>query len=218
VTARLGSLSQRALIALAVGVVLLYAAALWLLVVSPSRSDAATAKADLAAAELRLVEAQATSSRPRGFDAPVGDVFRLSKAMPASDEQPGLVLELSKLARRSGVSLQGIAPQDPVAAVGGPSLVPVRVTVGGSYAQITRFLRLTRTLVVVRKGKLYARGRLLAVESLSLVESVAHRFPKLDATILLNAYVYDGPIVPEEIPVPEEEVPDTGSTALGGTD
>jgi Tfp pilus assembly protein PilO len=215
--ARLGSLSQRALILLAGAIVLVYAAALWLLIVSPSRSDAAAAKEDLAAAELRLVEAQAAPSSPRGADAPVGDVFRLTKAMPASTEQPGLVLELSRLAKRSGVTLQGITQQDPVAAVGGPSLIPLRVTIGGNYTKITKFLRLTRALVVVRDGKIYAHGRLLAVESINLVESATHSFPKLDATIALNAYVYDGPIVPEEIPLPEEELPDTGTSAIGNT-
>ncbi len=215
--ARLDSLSQRALIALAAVVVLVYAAALWLLIVSPSRSDAAAAKQELAATELRLVEAQAASSRPRGANAPVGDVFRLTKAMPAAGEQPGLVLELSRLAKRSGVTLQGITPQPPAAAVGGPSLIPLRVTIGGGYAQITKFLRLTRALVVVRDGKIFAHGRLLTVESVNLVESVAQGFPKLDATVALNAYVYDGPIVPEEIPVPEEELPETGTSAMGST-
>jgi Tfp pilus assembly protein PilO len=198
-------------------VVLVYAAALWLLIVSPSRSDAAAAKQELAATELRLVEAQAASSRPRGANAPVGDVFRLTKAMPAAGEQPGLVLELSRLAKRSGVTLQGITPQPPAAAVGGPSLIPLRVTIGGGYAQITKFLRLTRALVVVRDGKIFAHGRLLTVESVNLVESVAQGFPKLDATVALNAYVYDGPIVPEEIPVPEEELPETGTSAMGST-
>ncbi len=215
--ARLDSLSQRALIALAAVVVLVYAAALWLLIVSPSRSDAAAAKQELAATELRLVEAQAASSRPRGANAPVGDVFRLTKAMPAAGEQPGLVLELSRLAKRSGVTLQGITPQPPAAAVGGPSLIPLRVTIGGGYAQITKFLRLTRALDVVRDGKIFAHGRLLTVESVNLVESVAQGFPKLDATVALNAYVYDGPIVPEEIPVPEEELPETGTSAMGST-
>jgi Tfp pilus assembly protein PilO len=218
VKARLDSLSQRALIALAAAVVLVYAVALWLLIVSPSRSDAATAKEDLAAAELRLVDAQTASTRPRGTSSSVGDVFRLTKAMPASDEQPGLVLELSRLAKRSGVTLQGINPEVPVAGVGGPTLIPLRVTIGGGYAQITKFLRLTRALVVVRNGKIYAHGRLLAVESVNLVESVADGFPKLDATIVINAYVYDGPIVPDEIPLPEEELPDTGSSASGSTD
>jgi Tfp pilus assembly protein PilO len=218
VKTRLQSLPPRALVGLAAAVVLLYGAALWFVLISPARADAAAAKEDLAAAELRLVEAQTTSRRPQSRNAPVADVLRLAKAMPGSAEQPGLVLELSRLAKRSGVTLQGIAPQDPAAAVGGPSLIPLRVTVGGSYAQITKFLRLTRGLVAVRNGKIHARGRLLSVESMSLVESVVHGFPRLDATITVNAYVYDGPIVPEEVPTPSEDEPlDGTSTAIGST-
>lgn len=215
--ARLGSLSPRALLGLTGVVVLVYAAALWLLVVSPSRSDAASAKQELAAAEARLVGAQAAGTRPRGVGAPVADVFRLTKALPASNDQAGLVLELERLAAKSGVKVQAMVPQPPVAAIGGPSLIPITVTVGGTYRQITKFLRLTRRLVTVRDGKIRARGRLLAIQTVRLVESSNQGFPKLDATIGLDAYVYDGPIVPEEIPSPEE-LPETGSSASGSTD
>jgi Tfp pilus assembly protein PilO len=219
VSARLQSLSTRGLLVVAGIAVLLYAAAVWFLFVSPKRSDASAAKAKVVAAELRLAEAQAAGSRPRGAAAPVVDVFRLAKAMPSSAEQPGLVLEISRLAEQSGVKLRSLVPKEPVAGVGGPSLIPVTVTVGGSYKQITRFLARTRALVSVRNRKIYARGRLLAVQSVSLTESATESFPALDATIEVDAYVYDGPIVPAEIPEPaEEEVPDGGTDALGRAD
>jgi Tfp pilus assembly protein PilO len=217
VSARLQSLSTRGLVVVAGVVILLYAAAVWFLFVSPKRADAAAAKAEVAAAELRLVEAQSSGSRPRGTAAPVADVFRLAKAMPSSAEQPGLVLEISRLAEQSGVTLRSIAPKDPVAGVGGPSLIPVTVIVGGSYKQITRFLARTRALVKVRNGKIHATGRLLAVQSVSLVESATEHFPTLDATIQVDAYVYDGPIAPAEVPTPVEEVP-VGTDAAGRTD
>ena len=217
-SARLQSLSTRGLIAVAALAVLLYAAAVWFLYVSPKRADAAAAKADVVAAELRLVEAQSTGSRPRGSAAPVSDVFRLTKAMPSSAEQEGLVLEISRLAKQSGVTLRSIAPKDPVAGVGGPSSIPVTVTVGGSYKRITRFLARTRTLVKVRNGKIRATGRLLAVQSVSLVESATERFPTLDATIQIDAYVYDGPIAPAEVPEPVEELPTGGTDAAGRID
>ena len=67
--------------------------------VSPKRGEAAEAGAAVAAAEIALAEARATSSRPGSTGgAPVADVFRLAKAMPASADQSSLVLELSKLA------------------------------------------------------------------------------------------------------------------------
>ena len=215
--ARLGSMSSRAQIAVAGVTVLVFAAALWFLLVAPKRSAVSDAEARLAIAELRLVEAQAAANRSRGSGSPVADVFRLAKAMPASTDQPGLVLELSRLAERSGVSLRAITPDAPLSAVGGPTLIPVVVSVGGSYANIMRFLRNTRQLVRVRDGNIRAKGRLFTVESVSLVESVTHRFPKLDAAITLNAYVYDGPIVPAEAPTPaaEEELSTSGTSAAG---
>ena len=98
-------------------------------------------------------------------------------------------------------------------------MIPISVGVSGSYAQITRFLLRTRSLVAVRDGEIRARGRLLSVRSVSLAESVGQGFPKLDATVVLDAYVYDGPIVPPDAPaeVPEEQLSTSGSSALGST-
>ena len=216
--ASIAALSPRALRGLAVGIVLLYGLAMWLLLVSPKRAEVASAGADVTAAELRLAEAQAAANRPGGGGVPVSDVFRLAKAMPESDDQPSLVLEISRLAERSGVTLQTIAPQAPAAGAGGATMIPVAVTVGGSYREISRFLRHTRTLVTVRDGELRATGRLFTVQSIGLVESVSDGFPKLDATVTLNAYVYDGPILPPDVPAePEEDDVSTGSSAAGGT-
>ena len=78
----------------------------------------------------------------------VTDVLRLAKAMPSSADQPGLVLELDRLARASGVTLGSITPSDAVVGAGGsPTMIPVVVTADGSYRQITRFLNRTRGLV-----------------------------------------------------------------------
>lgn len=215
---RLQSLSPRALLIVAGVAVLVYAAAVWMLMVAPMRSEAASAKDDLAAAEIRLVEAQAAARRPRGAATPVADVFRLARAMPASADQPGLVLEISRLARQSGVTLRGITPQDPVAEAGGPALIPITVLVSGKYGRIAKFLALTRSLVRVRGGKIHARGRLLSVQSVGLVESATEGFPELDATIALDAYVYDGPIAPADVPESEtdEELPVEGSSSAAG--
>jgi Pilus assembly protein, PilO len=219
VKARLESLSGRSLLIVAGAVVLLYTAAVWMLMVSPKRAEAGSAKADLAAAETRLIEAQAVATRPRGNATPVADVFRLARAMPASSDQPGLVLEITRLARQSGVQLNSITPLEPVAEAGGPALIPITVSISGSYGKITRFLARTRALVKVRHGKIHARGRLLSVQSVALAEAVGDGFPKLDATIALDAYVYDGPIIPPDIPLPEEELPASdGTDAAGSTD
>jgi Tfp pilus assembly protein PilO len=221
VTAKLNSLSPRALALLAGAAVLLYAVAVWFVFVSPNRADAARAKEELAAAELELAEAQAAAHRPDGAGVPVSEVLRLAKAMPASADQAGLVLELTRLAEASGLGIRGITPQAAALGAGGATLIPVAVAVEGRFRQIQGFLRRARTLVTVRDGRLRARGRLFIVQDLALTESVTDEFPTLDATITLHAYVYDGPIAPVEIPGAEEEEelePSGGNTAAGSTD
>lgn len=213
---RLEALSPRALIALGVGAVLLYSLVVWFLVVAPKRSEAASLRADVADAEIRLAGARATANKPQSGGVTVADVFRLVKAMPASADQPGLVLELDRLARSSRVTLGSITPQEPVVGEGGATMITVAVVVGGSYGQITRFLARARKLVTVRHGKLRATGRLFSVQGVELSESSTTGFPSLDGTITLNAYVYDGPIVPPSAPVtPTAET--SGATAQGAT-
>jgi len=215
---RLTAMSPRTLQILAGAVVLVFAAALWFLLVSPKRSEAAEADAKVAEAKLRLADAQTAANRPSRAGAPVADLFRLSKAMPTSTDQPGLVLELARLADASGVTLKSITPGNPDAGVGGPAMIPLTVTVGGRYADVTDFLRRTRQLVSVRDGKIRTKGRLFAIQGVSIVESATKGFPHIDATVVLNAFVYDGPIVPPEVPEPateDEESPTSGTSAAG---
>ena len=82
--ARLATLSPRALVALAVGAMLVYSLAVWFLVVAPKRAEATSLSADVAAAEIRLAQAQATANRPQQGGVTVADIFRLTKAMPTS--------------------------------------------------------------------------------------------------------------------------------------
>jgi Tfp pilus assembly protein PilO len=220
VRARVESLSPRVLIAVAGVAVVLYAAVAWFLVVSPKRADASDARVELAAAQSRLADAELALLQIGRGGAPVTDVFRLAKAMPSSDEQSGLVLELERLAEGSGLVLESITVEPPVAAVGGPALRPVTVGVRGRYAQITNFLMRVRTLVTVTDGAIHATGRLLSARSVALTESDTGDFPELDASIGFDAYVYDGPIAPAEAPEEEsaeEEDVSSGPTAAGST-
>ena len=64
-TARMATLPPRAVIAIAAGVVLVYALVVWFLLISPKRTEAAALADDVVAAELQLADARLTSSRPR---------------------------------------------------------------------------------------------------------------------------------------------------------
>jgi hypothetical protein len=220
VKARLSTLSPRALLGIAVGAVLVWTALLWLLYVSPHRAAAARAKDELVAAQSELLQAQIAAHRPsavRGTTA--SDVLRLAEAMPGSGDLSGSVFELSRLAKVSHVELRSISSEPATEGAGGTTMVPVTVTVGGRFRQITRFLQRTRALVSLHRGRVRAKGRLFAVDSVELAASLAGGFPNLDATIVLDAYAYDGPIVPAT-PSGGDTSTDTttsSSAASGGT-
>jgi Tfp pilus assembly protein PilO len=217
VKGRLGALPPRAQIAIAVGAVVLYAAALWFLLVAPKRSAAAAASEEVAMAQVQLAEAQVAARRPARAAPSTGasDVLRLAKAMPSSADQAGLVLELDRLAGAANLTITSISPGDEVVTPGSPTSIPVVVEVTGTYRQVTRFLQHARALVSFRRGVVTATGRLLTVQSVEVRESTAKGFPYLDATVTLNSFVYDGPIAQAPPPPPTTGDTSTGATAAG---
>jgi Tfp pilus assembly protein PilO len=102
--------STRPLIA---GVIVVAAAlAFWTLALSPKRDEAKelgtqieTLNSGISVAQSQV--AQATSSR-RTFPAAYHQLVELGQAVPATDETPSLLIELNKLADRSGVSFDSI--------------------------------------------------------------------------------------------------------------
>ncbi len=126
--ARLAALPPRALLAIAVGAVLVYALVVWFLVVSPKRAEATTLSDDVVAAELRLADARATASRPHAADrharlrrlpAREGDAGEHRPAGPRCSSS-------SCLARATGVTLGSITLQEPVIERGRPDGDPGR--------------------------------------------------------------------------------------------
>jgi len=206
--------SRRAQVAAAAALVIVYLLAAWFLFVSPKRAEAGRLQDEVAAAEARLTSSRAGAGRPQGAQSRVSDLFSLAKAMPASSDQASLLMELDLLARKSGVTIASVSMQEPAPLAGGSIALPVAVTVGGTYREITRFIRRMRGLAGLQGGNPYAKGRLLTVQSVDLTESKANGFPNLDAALLLNAHVYDGPIVPPTPVTPlEESSDDTDATA-----
>jgi hypothetical protein len=101
---------------------------------------------------------------------------------------PDLLLELSQLARDTGIRFDSISPQ-PVAAVGSYSVLPISVTFNGNFYNLADFLYRLRSLVTVHAGTLDATGRLFAVDTLSFNESDL-KFPQIQATLVVDAFVY----------------------------
>jgi Tfp pilus assembly protein PilO len=177
-------------VAVVLGLVLL-ALVGWLAVINPQRSKAKSLATEIAAVRTEI-QRNRLLARPKSTVAAVrvADVFRLSKAMPTVVDMPGILLELNRVAGQAGITFDSISPQAPVAA--GPyRVIPVQVVFTGNYYELSDLLYRLRNLVEVHDGKLATTGRLFTVDSVKFSES-PERFPKLEATMTISAYVYGG--------------------------
>jgi type IV pilus assembly protein PilO len=177
------------LIALVVVGVLVFGLAMWFALVHPQGSNLKKLKAEEASLQQQIDDQRAKTAAARG--APkihVADVYRLAKAMPDKTDMPDLLLELSQLARDTGIQFDSIEPQ---AAVGGAgyTVVPINVSFTGNFFNLADLLYRLRTLVDVHNARLDATGRLFTVDTLTFTEAPQH-FPRIQAQLVIDAFVY----------------------------
>ena len=131
---------------------LVYALAGYFLLVSPQKGKAADLKRQTDATQqqidqYRTLAAQARATPPIR----VAELFRLTKAMPDSVDMAGVILELSHVARASGIQFDSITPQG-ATPVSGYSTVPLTVEFDGNFYELSDFLFRVRNLVRVQAG------------------------------------------------------------------
>jgi type IV pilus assembly protein PilO len=205
------SIPQNALIAAIVAGVLVLGLAVWFLVVHPQSGKLSNLKRQATDVQEKIdvyhQQVVAARSAPK---IEVADVYRLAKAMPTKTDMPDLVLELSQLARDTGIRFDSISPQ-PIAPIGSYSVLPITVTFQGNFYNLADFLYRLRSLVTVHGGRLDATGRLFAVDTLAFNESEL-KFPQIQATLVIDAFVY----ATAPVPVPAAEPP-AGTTTTSAT-
>ena len=218
--------SQKALAGVLGALLVLAAVASYFLLISPQRSKATELKneADATRAEvvrLRQLAAQVQNTEPIR----VADLFRMTKAMPSEVDMPGMILQLNRIARETGIRFDSITPQAPAEA-NGAQTIPINLMFQGNYFELADFLFRVRSLVSVRGGTLDATGRLFVVDSVSFSEG-EKKFPEIAATLTVAAYVYGSsasaaaatappgaPATPPASPAPvNPETPPAGSAA-----
>ena len=202
---------------------LLLALAGWLLLVSPARSKSADLGTQITSAQAEITTRRAAIARKPAIEVNVRatDLFRLTKAVPGRADMPGIVLELNRLASATGVTFNSITPAAVVTAQG-YNVLPLAVVVNGRFGDVNSFLHQLRKLVTVRKGRLDASGRLFAIDNVDVAESADAKFPKVQATIMLDAFVYTGaqpvdPASPNANPSDTSSPPPSGAVAAGAT-
>jgi type IV pilus assembly protein PilO len=208
------ALPQNAMIAVVVGAVLVLGLAGWFLLVHPQGGKVTKLKAQAADVQERIdaynQQVAAARSRPK---IEVADVYRLAKAMPDKTDMPDLLLELSQLARDTGIRFDSISPQ-PMTAVGVYAVLPISVTFNGNFYNLADFLYRLRSLVTVHAGRLDATGRLFAVDTLTFNESPL-KFPNIQASLVIDAFVYAA--APAPAPAPAATPPASATTTTTST-
>ena len=218
------NLPKPAAIAIVVVALLVVSAAGYLLLISPQRAKSSelAQEADAVRTQiqaLRIANAQVQNVEPIR----VADLFRVTKAMPDTDDMPGVLLELNGIARETGIRFESITPQETTDA-GGYLRRPIDLVFDGNYYELSDFLFRLRSLVRVRGGQLEATGRLFTVNNLNFVES-EHEFPRIKATLNVSAYVYGTGATPapaepapaQPAPAAPQPAPPAGASAAGAS-
>jgi Tfp pilus assembly protein PilO len=199
------TLPKPAAIAIVIAALLVVTLAGYFVLISPQRSKSAELREEAQAIEtqiqtLRIANAQVQKAEPIR----VADLFRVSKAMPSTDDMPGVLLELNRIARETGIRFESITPGEATDA-GGYQRRPIDLIFDGNFYELSDFIFRLRSLVRVRGGQLEATGRLFTVNSLNFSES-ERSFPRIKATLNVSAYVY-GTGAPTPTPAPAAPAP-----------
>jgi len=128
------------------------------------------------------------------------EIVRLGKMLPESEGIPGLIIELTKTAEASGVSITSIAKG--TTTPGAPfGIQTLTIQVSGRYFDVEDYLYRLEQYVAFRNANFRVTGRLLQVTQLTLQgatggTTTTSGSPPLAVTIGLNAYLWGGTAQP----------------------
>ena len=172
------------------GATVLVAVLGWFALVAPARSHAGRLAAQVDDAQNQVLSLEAAQARsPRTA---ARELYRLERAMPTQDDVPGILLDLDRAARSTGVTLDRVQPAPRVTLADGSSALPLTVVVGGRYAAVTAFLRRLRAQVRAGADSVVAAGRLFDADQVTLV-AAGNGSPLVAATLQLVAFDYAAP-------------------------
>jgi Tfp pilus assembly protein PilO len=217
--------SNRLIIAMLAIVAL--AVVFWMFLLTPKRDEASKLQTEVTQAEESLVLHQGEVSRAlaarQQFPVAYQQVVVLGKAVPSDDESASLLVELNRIADRSGVRFEKLAltsgtgeSEAPIAspAEGAPptevaaSLLPLGATIGpaglgvmpyelgfkGSFFKMADFIEGLDSLVKSRNAAVEVTGRLITIDGFKLEPDKAIGFPQLEGSFSVTTYV----LPPEE--------------------
>jgi Tfp pilus assembly protein PilO len=194
-------------------------AALWLLALSPKRSESAEVRSNVAAQEQRLSAAKAQvatyEAARTAYPQHVKELRHLDKAVPARGAIPALLRQLQQRANARKADLQiaalqpgaaaapaapGVAPTAEVTpgatvGAGGIATLPFTFTYTGEYFDLVHILGAARKAVSVHHGNLTIDGRLVTIEGLTFQRTDPDA-SLITATVAGTAYIASAPTQP----------------------
>jgi hypothetical protein len=207
-------------IVLMVVVVLAVLGGAWLMVISPKRKEASKLAPQVAEAQTQLSSAQSQLAQARAaqkqYSTAYASIVSLGKAVPASEEVPSLIYQLSRATKQKNVEFNsivasssttgsgaagassGAAATPAAAATAGFSQMPFTFVFGGTFFDLEHlFQQLNRFTLRGASGGLQVSGRLLTIQSVKLAPSSspsekggkATGPQELSGTITATAYV-----------------------------
>lgn len=115
------------------------------------------------------------------------DLIQLHQVMPVEGAIPSFIVELTKTAQSSGLTMIGVTPQP--TAPGVPfSVQPIQLEFDGGYFDAEDFLYRLENYVDYRNGQFLVTGRMFSVVNLSLTKSSTQDYPDLDIKVTINGY------------------------------
>jgi Tfp pilus assembly protein PilO len=199
------------------------ALAFWVMALSPKReeakkldAEATRLKSSLAQHQAEVAEAEAARKE---FPTEYQHLVVVGKAVPGDDEIASLLVQLNRIADRTGGTFSNIAltagsgeaapatppsagtpasPTEvaasllPLGATIGPAglaVMPYDVTFDGEFFQIADFIAGLDSLVKTKQGTVRVDGRLVTIDGFSLEASPEVGFPALQASFALTTYL-----------------------------
>ncbi len=186
------------------------------LVVQPERDKVKTLHAEVDQAQTEIVSTQASQNGTASTGAT--QIFQLSRAMPYSDDMPGILLDLSRTAAATSTALISVHPSPRMTLSDGSAAVPVQIVLDGTYVGVERFLHQLRSAVRVVRGTVRTDGRLFLVDQVQLTSSSGSPTgtgpqSEMSATLNLVALDYAAPVAATSTP---GVTPATTGEAAGG--
>ena len=141
-----------ALIAALIGMAVVVLMVVILIAPKASQVRATNKKVDEAAAQEQVLRSELQQRQAEAKDAPKDRkrLKELQAQIPPTSDLPGLIRLLNDTAEKSGVDFATLAPGTP-APTGGVTVVPIQITIKGTFFAVDQYLYMLETLPRISK-------------------------------------------------------------------